>query len=102
MFEPGSLSCLNLLCSTGWAHFVAMDVDWVCLAAVGFFLICQKGEVFAHASHRKICLSSSKRGNMIEYDRINNSCFDDRQEAQIINSKCTQQRSQARVQDQVQ
>ena len=45
-----------------------------------------------HASHRKICLSSSKRGNMIEYDGIDNSCFDDRQEAQIINSKCTQQK----------
>ena len=29
---------------------------------------------------------------MIEYDRIDNSCFDDRQEAQIINSKCTQQK----------
>ena len=29
---------------------------------------------------------------MIEYDGIDNSCFDDRQEAQIINSKCTQQK----------
>ena len=29
---------------------------------------------------------------MIEYDRINNSCFDDRQKAQIISSKCTQQK----------
>ena len=29
---------------------------------------------------------------LIEYDRIDNSCFDDRQEAQIINSKCTQQK----------
>ena len=48
--------------------------------------------VLAHASHRKICLSLSKRGNMIEYDRINNSCFDDRQEVQIISSKCTQQK----------
>ena len=29
---------------------------------------------------------------MIEYDRIDNSCFDDRLEAQIISSKCTQQK----------
>ena len=29
---------------------------------------------------------------MIEYDRIDNSCFDDRQEAQIISSNCTQQK----------
>ena len=29
---------------------------------------------------------------MIEYDGIDNSCFDDRQEAQIINSKCMQQK----------
>ena len=29
---------------------------------------------------------------MIEYDRIDNSCFDDRQEAQIISSKWTQQK----------
>ena len=29
---------------------------------------------------------------LIEYDRIDNSCFDDRQEAQIISSKCTQQK----------
>lgn len=29
---------------------------------------------------------------MIEYDGIDNSCFDDRQEAQIISTKCTQQK----------
>ena len=29
---------------------------------------------------------------LIEYNRIDNSCFDDRQEAQITNSKCTQQK----------
>ena len=36
-------------------------------------------------------LSSSER-YLIECDGIDNSCFDERQEAQIINRKCTQQK----------
>ena len=60
------------------------------LAVIGLFLICQKREDYYMLHYTG--LSSSKRGNMIEYDRINNSCFDDRQEAQIISSKCTQQK----------
>ena len=57
LFEPGSLSYLNLLCSTDWAYIVAMDVDWVCLAAVGFFLICQKGEEYLRMHHTlHVCL----------------------------------------------
>ena len=38
---------------------------------------------------------------MIEYDRINNSYFDDRQKAQRTVENVRSERSQARVQDQV-
>ena len=38
---------------------------------------------------------------MIEYDRIDNSCFDDRQEAQRTVANVCSKRSQARVQDRV-
>ena len=38
---------------------------------------------------------------MIEYDRIDNSCFDDRQEAQRTVANVRIKRSQSRVQDQV-
>ena len=38
---------------------------------------------------------------MIEYDRIDNSCFDDRQEAQRTVANVRSKRSQARVQDRV-
>ena len=38
---------------------------------------------------------------MIEYDRIDNSCFYDRQEAQRTVANVRSKRSQARVQDQV-
>ena len=38
---------------------------------------------------------------MIEYDRIDNSCFDDRQDAQRTVANIRSKRSQARVQDRV-
>ena len=38
---------------------------------------------------------------VIEYDRIDNSCFDDRQKAQRTVENVRSERSQARVQDQV-
>ena len=39
--------------------------------------------------------------NMIEYDRIDNSCFDDRQDTQRTVANIRSKRSQARVQDRV-
>ena len=72
-----------------------MDVDWVCLAAVGFFLIRQKGEEYLHMHHTlHVCLHQ-KGGNMIE-SIIH---FDDRQKAQrtVANVRSKEVKLQSKI-----